>query len=321
MQAVTFAVVHTIGSSWRLVTLDDAAIAPVGVETVPRAVFRAGGGLFDLAVAVGRGAIATMQWGIGGMCLVIGVQMALAHDWRRALVDGTLEPYVRIYASVMEHRVPVHYIGPTLPGIFAVLMTAVAASFVVLLVGFLALLVSVPFFGFVVMASSSAQALREAEAAKTRPVKGVRDVADAVQAVSARGRQTFAPRLMVLRVDGSVWQQTVSALAGVTAASVIDVSDPTEHLLWEMDQLERLCPGRWIIIGEHARLTRWVGEDAQSAPRGAVDARFGQWLEGRDVLAYTTDRRGMRRFARALYGRLLELERPPRVGGSSAPAG
>ena len=29
MQVVTFAVANTIGSSWRLVTLDDAAIAPV----------------------------------------------------------------------------------------------------------------------------------------------------------------------------------------------------------------------------------------------------------------------------------------------------
>src|SRR5262245_53691020 len=33
MQVVTFAVASSIGSSWRLVTLDDTAIAPVGVET------------------------------------------------------------------------------------------------------------------------------------------------------------------------------------------------------------------------------------------------------------------------------------------------
>lgn len=33
---VTFAVARTIGSSWRLVTLDDAAIAPVGVAAWPR---------------------------------------------------------------------------------------------------------------------------------------------------------------------------------------------------------------------------------------------------------------------------------------------
>lgn len=32
MQVVTSAVANTIGSSWRLVTLDDAAIAPVGVQ-------------------------------------------------------------------------------------------------------------------------------------------------------------------------------------------------------------------------------------------------------------------------------------------------
>jgi hypothetical protein len=32
-------------------------------------------------------------------------------------------------------------------------------------------------------------------------------------------------------------------------------------------------------------------------------------LAGREVLAYTTDRRGLRRFARALRDKLIELDR------------
>jgi hypothetical protein len=39
--AVTFAVTRTIGNTWRLVTLDDAEIAPLGVATSTRGVFRA----------------------------------------------------------------------------------------------------------------------------------------------------------------------------------------------------------------------------------------------------------------------------------------
>jgi hypothetical protein len=221
----------------------------------------------------------------------------------------------------MDRHLPLHYLGPTLPGIFAVLMTIVAGSAVVFVAGAAALIVSLPFFGFVVMFSSSADALRKAEAAKIRAVNKPRDVSDAVYAVTTQGQQTFAPRLTVLRVDGALWQQTVSGLAGVTSASVIDVSDPTEHLLWEISELERLCPGRWIIIGEHGRLRRWTEGSAPGTERDAIDARFERWLDGRAVLAYTTDRRGMRRFSRALYGMLLDVERGRTPGPVSSPGG
>ena len=40
--AVTFAVLRTIGASWRVVTLDDAEMAPIGVAEGTRRLFRAG---------------------------------------------------------------------------------------------------------------------------------------------------------------------------------------------------------------------------------------------------------------------------------------
>ena len=40
--AVTFAVVQTIGASWRVVTLDDAEMVPLGVADAPRRAFRVG---------------------------------------------------------------------------------------------------------------------------------------------------------------------------------------------------------------------------------------------------------------------------------------
>jgi hypothetical protein len=213
---------------------------------------------------------------------------------------------------VMNHQVPVQYFTPTLSGVFAVLVTALAALFVGLMVVFVGLLLCLPFFGFVIMATSSAEALHEAEAAKARAIERDRDVAEVTASVSEQSRQTFAPRLMVLRVATESWRSTVSALAGVTSASVIDVSDPTENLMWEMWELERKCPGRWIMIGEHARVARWISDAAAPEP-GSLDARFSRMLDARDVLVYTVDRRGMRRFARALYGKLLDLERrsPP----------
>jgi len=176
---------------------------------------------------------------------------------------------------------------------------------------FAALLLAVPFSGVLMLVSSSADALRQAEAARTRAIRHSEEVASAVTAVTEQGRQTFAPRLVVLTVATAVWQQSVSELARVTSASIIDISEPTEHLLWEMEELDRVCPSRSIIIGEHARVTRWVPGNDVTPGISSLDARFAARLEGRDVLAYSTDRAGMRRFARALHGTLLDIADGP----------
>jgi hypothetical protein len=306
MQAVTFAVLHTIGTSWRLVTLDDAAIAPVGVDAVSRVTFGVGERVVRLAIGTGKFVLAAFPWAIWAMCGVIGLQVALAPNWRRVLVDGTFTPYEKSVAMLMDHHVPVQYFAATLPGLFAMLATFFAVLLLGLGIVFVGLLLCIPFFGFVVMASSSAEAMRKAEASKTRAVARRQDVSDAAAAVSEQGRQTFAPRLMVLKVETPFWQNTVSSLAGVTSASIIDISEPTENLLWEMDELERQCPGRWIMIGERERLARWTDESRPRAP-GSLEARFAARVDARPVLAYDVNRRGMRRFARALYGMLLDV--------------
>jgi hypothetical protein len=122
--------------------------------------------------------------------------------------------------------------------------------------------------------------------------------------LSRRGSQTFAPRLVVVRVASSIWHQTVSALASVAVATIVDLSEPTENLMWEITELVRLGGhDRCIFIVDHARL-----DDAGNFKAGAGFAANLDILVGdRDVLAYRTDRAGMRRFARALYGRLLDL--------------
>jgi hypothetical protein len=103
----------------------------------------------------------------------------------------------------------------------------------------------------------------------------------------------------------------VTALARVTSASIIDVSEPTDHLLWELETLDRLCASRSIIIGEQASVERWSQDGGAASGDTTLGARFAARLDGRHVLAYTTDRRGMRRFARALHGMLLDIEDGP----------
>lgn len=310
MEAVTFAVVRTIGTSWRLVTLDDEAIAPVGVAPVSRFVFGAGTRLSRVALALGRFIIGSFRWTVTAAVVVLGLQLAQIHlysNWNRAMRDGTLDAYLAIIISLLERRVPVDFFAPTLTGVFAMLATTVAVGLIGLFVVLGALLLAVPLSPLVIAASSSAEALRKAEAAKTGSIRHLKDVDKVVGDIAEQGRQTFASRLVVLRVATAVWRESVTALARVTSASIIDISEPTAHLLWELETLDRLCASRSIIIGERASVERWA-QEVDLASGDTLNASFASRLDGRQVLAYTTDRAGMRRFARALHGRLLDIQ-------------
>jgi hypothetical protein len=306
MQVVTYAVAETVGVSWRLVTLDDDEIAPIGVDTASKVVFGTGERLVKLAQRGYKAIMIIFPGAIWGMCGVVALQVLVVWpDWRRLFEDGTVDRYTAIFASVMEGRIPSAYFELSLPGVFAILATGLAIGLGGLLIAFIVLLAMLPLIGVVVFAASSAEALRKAERDKTATISKASEVAYTASELSRRGSQTFAPRLVVVRVASSVWHQTVSALASVAAATIVDLSEPTENLVWELTELVRLGGHeRCIFIIDHARLN----DDGTFRDGGGGFAPNLAILVGdRDVLAYTTDRAGMRRFARALYGRLLDL--------------
>jgi hypothetical protein len=273
--------------------------------------FGAGSWIARAATATWKGVFTFFQVSVSGMWLVVAIQaivIALSPNWRRAFQDGTVDVYFRIVDEVMEGRVPLAWMGFTLHGVFAVLLTGVALGLGGLLVVMAGLLLALPMTGVFVFASSAADALRKAERAKTQEIAHAGEVGPAVTAIERQGRETFAPRLVVLRVATPAWQQAVSALAASSAATIVDISEPTKHLLWELDELERLGAGRTIFVAEHARVLAW-SETRESGEAGnTLEQRFARQLASRMVLAYTTDRRGMRRFARALHGMLLDVE-------------
>ena len=126
-------------------------------------------------------------------------------------------------------------------------------------------------------------------------------------ALAAESRKIFAPRLVVLRVASEVWQQTVMRLASAGSLTIIDVSEPTENLLWEIQALTERFGPRCVFVGQSDRVAGLTGSSETVPPRGPINERLLRLLDGREVLAYMTNRRGMRRFARALRARLLEL--------------
>ena len=119
--AVTFAVTNTIGRSWRLVTLDDAEIAPVGVPTGTRLLFRsirlagsAAAGMVQVLLRVWPGALL-------GLWIVVGADLVRVRIWERAQSaqawTSVLNPYLEIVTTTFDGRLPIEAIGPTLPGI------------------------------------------------------------------------------------------------------------------------------------------------------------------------------------------------------------
>lgn len=310
--AVTFAVLRTIGPSWRVVTLDDAEMEPIGVATAPRLFFQVGqvGVRYLLAIGHFLGLrtfpflILTM-WGLLALGLAgPAIQLArtgttTADDWIRAI-----DPFVKIVASVFDGRAPLEYVGPTLPGVFAVLAMAAALSFGMMIVSMAALILAFPLSTVIFFLSSSAASVQEAELAKTATVSSVDGIREAARKIALRSRKVFGPRLVVIRVASRVWREAVSQLAALSSLPLIDISEPTEHVLWELDELIRRFGDKCVLIGHYHQVTALAAaHDRDTA--SSVERRLARLLQGRDVLAYTTDRPGLRRFARSLRGLLL----------------
>jgi hypothetical protein len=84
--------------------------------------------------------------------------------------------------------------------------------------------------------------------------------------------------------------------------ALIDVSEPTENLIWEIEELRTRTRTKCVYICEHRR-----AEEITSSSSQPIEEQLARLLELDEILAYITDRRGRRRFARALRGKLLSI--------------
>jgi hypothetical protein len=304
--AVTFAVTNTIGRSWRVVTLDDAEIEPVGVPTAARWLF----GAIQIASTAGLGIVNLLLRVFPaaqlGLWVVVGLDLVRARIWERAQNPdawvAVLDPYFQIIATTFDGKLPIDAVGPHLPGAFALLAVVLAG----IVIGLGTALTAAPVAwgvgtAFLFFSSFPADAVMGAEQAKTREIRTEGDVGIAASAVAERSRRVFGPQLVVLRVASSVWRQTVSRFASVSSVALIDVSEPTENLIWEIEELRTRTRTKCVFICEHQR-----AEEITSSSQ-PFDQQVARLLELEEILAYTTDRRGRRRFARALRGKLLSI--------------
>ena len=130
----------------------------------------------------------------------------------------------------------------------------------------------------------------------------------------------LGPEAVVAKVSDSLWQRCVSDVSELLGLVLIDVSDPTPNLQWEIER-SRGEALRCVFIAERSRLQSWVGNtpDPAAATAGEAVAK----LIGEDrVLVYEGDQKlGGASFRRSLQQLLREAcrEMPRRNPGKRFP--
>jgi hypothetical protein len=216
---VTFAAANVIGRSWRLVTLDDERIQPLGGSRGPRRVL--GITMFVLLAALALGAYWYLNDGPGRV-------FESAADSTDSGGEGGLGE-----------------------AIGEAIAAAIVAVLVLIVIFALAAVVGVSSL----FSLFSYAAARRGERAKSALIRTESDVATQGRKVDRRSGRIFAPRLTVVRVADPVWQAAVREFAERSDAVIVDVSVASDNLLWELRTLLPILGDRCVLVGRYDLLT------------------------------------------------------------------
>ncbi|MEM7275393.1 MAG: hypothetical protein AAF547_20125 [Actinomycetota bacterium] len=254
---VSHAAAQALGRRWRLVTLDDLDTTPVGSGTRVRAGLR-----------VGRLVLVVIVAALGYLVFLFfadGLENAISSASDQAADDAD-NPVAGLIGAVIAGLIVGVIVG--LVGMVFMLAVAVFGS--------------LGLFAFVAHRS-----LRKAERDQLTVVQTTEQVRHLLRQVQARRNRFFSPRIAVVRSANAVWRDAVLGLADIADVVLVDVSDPTESLLWELDQLFRRPDLDVVPIGSGARLSAMIGGAGDQVDRTVLNL-----LAGRTVLVYddATDR-------------------------------
>jgi hypothetical protein len=323
--ALSSAAAGSVGQAWRVVTLDDGDIAPMGVAAGTRR-------FFGLLRAGGRVVRAVFELPQVGACLlgaaagVLGLRYLQTGQWELERV-----------ASVLADEQAMFGVFPAPPtlgwDLETLLYVLVVGGVLLIFVGVLPLLVLpvlVVLAGPAILVQQASDAARAAEDRSRPEISGAAEIGAVTAAVVSVSRKVFAPRLVVVRVDHGCWRQCVRRFAEVAAATVVDVSEPSEHVLWEIEQVRARPGSRLVLVGHLPELGPLLDEASPTEANDAGDEdgsgtdppwasrRLAALIDGEEVLAYTLTFSGRRRFARALRSTLRCRRQGGRTPGDVA---
>lgn len=282
--ATTYAAERAMGRRWRLVTLDDdSATAPIGVSPGLRRrsnVF----GLLGVFLIVGSIGFVTYWVATGGPDRKFD-----------SLSNGLIEQF--------EEENPDPSFGESMGNaIFAPLLAAFALA-VLIIVGVIAL---VTLWTACIDLWITRIAVRRAERSKSWRMETDGVVEPIADAIGRRAGKVHAPRMFVVRAADRVWQRAVRALANHADAVIIDISHPTENLLWEIRELHQRHDVNWVFV---------CAAGAPVVTPSTADGRMKTLLSligDEQVIVYAPGQPQDRRFARSLRNQLDRSVHGPR---------
>jgi len=275
-EAVTRAVVGSLGRSWRLVTLDDARTSPVGLGPRTR---RARSGL-RAAEAVGR-TVLGIPWRISYATFLISfwlLVLLLAYSsFRRHHPVGYLD-------DLLQH---VHLAGGEAGLVKTLATTALVSGLVFALLMFVQAAAMMVWAAPRTYLTSVARTTALMESAMQDGIRERADVARVARAIALRSRRGSSARLWVVKVDSSLWQEAVLQIAMKSQRILIDVSHTSTNVQWEIDHLTAVLGTRCVFVGSRKHVS-WLQQPRESVTRHP-DRRLRDSLQGRSVLTYADD--------------------------------
>ena len=300
--------VSRLGDFWRVVTLDDDRVKSLG----------AGDALEDLVETVSgvtrsfRAAAPTAKtlWRVAMRVAVVGLAVALCFvlwpgpDWTNRL--DRLRPLIDLGQSPDGGAA----LGARLCA--AVLVAGIALAALWYSLGVSGRLLLIP---ITLVYGGVARGVRDAADAEQLYITQLTHIPIVAQMVEQQRHRVFGARLCVLTVNSSVRQETVSVMAHTCEVPLIDISEPTANVLWEIEELQRRFGDRCVFIGAHSRLQDLICQEPDDVKRRRLT-----FLDDRQVLAYTAGARGTKRFVRALSSTLDRHVRRPLPNHKALPA-
>ena len=294
---MTYAAARAVGGAFRVVTLADSSIRPLGASGGARTTITVAGSLWRGFNRVS--AFLVERWVPGALAVALGAG-GVAY-----VATGDVEGMVDVGATLLSGRIPLSSLGTSAMGVFAAAATVAAVSLIALLGVFATMVIRFPLAAVLLMAQSTGLAVEKAETRKLIPVTIEPDIAHAVAEVAGRSRKVIAPRLVVLRVADPVWRETVRRFAEIAEIMLIDVSEPSENLLWEVEHTTARFGARCVFTCHASTVAPLAG----SGPADPIVEQLRTMIGRGPILAYTDDHSGMRRFTRALRRRMTAVAR------------
>jgi hypothetical protein len=270
---VSRALRSAVGRSVRLVTLDDSATAPVGVGQGTRNVAR-------LVFLVSLAGVGLLLWAFKAGAFDLNSKEFIDQAQEQA-GDSTKDQ-----------------IGAGFGGIFA--YAAVQAFVYAAVLLMISTVAAIALFTW--------RAVRRATKAQqnaTRALQHEGQIGATARQLADAAKYVFSPRLMVLTVPTGFWQKAISGLLDIVDVVIVDVSQPTDALLWEINSLKSRLNRRVILVGQLDLVAPLAVANAATQP--TASGLLARMLDGETILAYRPTDTG--RFIRALRARLANLPR------------